>query len=113
MAEKKIAKTTVKKSTTQKEVKKTSETKRFAPVADPKKEAIRKKFSGVVVSDKNDKTVVVLVERVKLDPKYKKRFTVSSRYKVHDEKNEFKTGDKVTFVECRPMSRDKRWRVIK
>ncbi|MFZ4648333.1 MAG: 30S ribosomal protein S17 [Patescibacteria group bacterium] len=74
---------------------------------------MHKKFSGVVVSDKNDKTVVVLVERVKLDPKYKKRFTVSSRYKVHDEKNEFKTGDKVTFVECRPMSRDKRWRVIK
>ncbi|MCX6795716.1 MAG: 30S ribosomal protein S17 [Candidatus Falkowbacteria bacterium] len=87
--------------------------KRVAPVAAPEKETIRKKFSGVVVSDKNDKTIVVLVERVKLDPKYKKRFTVSSRYKVHDEKNEFKTGDKVTFVECRPMSRDKRWRVIK
>jgi len=74
---------------------------------------IRKKFSGVVVSDKSDKTIVVKVERVKINPKYKKRYTVSSRYKVHDPKNEFKTGDKVTFVECRPLSKDKRWRVIK
>lgn len=74
---------------------------------------IRKKFSGVVVSDKSDKTIVVKVERVKINPKYKKRYTVSSRYKVHDPKNEFKTGDKVTFVECRPISKDKRWRVIK
>lgn len=74
---------------------------------------IRKKFSGVVVSDKSDKTIVVKVERVKINPKYKKRFTVSSKYKVHDEKNEFKTGAKVTFVECRPLSKDKRWRVIK
>lgn len=74
---------------------------------------IRKKFSGVVVSDKSDKTIVVKVERVKINPKYKKRYTVSSRYKVHDPKNEFKIGNKVTFVECRPLSKDKRWRVIK
>lgn len=74
---------------------------------------IRKKFSGLVVSDKSDKTIVVKVERVKINPKYKKRYTVSSRYKVHDEKNEFKVGDKVFFVECRPLSKDKRWRVIK
>lgn len=74
---------------------------------------ISRKFSGVVVSDKNDKTIVVEVKSVKKHPKYKKRYTVSSRYKVHDEKNEFKTGDKVSFVECRPLSRDKRWRVIK
>ena len=74
---------------------------------------IRKKFSGVVVSDKSDKTIVVKVETVKIHPKYKKRYTVSRKYKVHDEKNEFRTGDKVTFVECRPLSRDKRWRVVK
>jgi len=74
---------------------------------------ISRKFNGVVVSDKNDKTIVVDVKSVKKHPKYKKRYTVSSRYKVHDEKNEFKTGDKVSFVECRPLSRDKRWRVIK
>lgn len=113
MADKKTATKTIKTDAKKVVAKKAMQPKRVAPVAAPEKETIRKKFSGVVVSDKNDKTIVVLVERVKLDPKYKKRFTVSSRYKVHDEKNEFKTGDKVTFVECRPMSRDKRWRVIK
>ena len=74
---------------------------------------IRKKFSGVVVSDKSDKTIVVKVETVKIHPKYKKRYKVSRKYKVHDENNDFKTGDKVNFVECRPLSRDKRWRVVK
>jgi len=78
-----------------------------------KKEVISRKFNGVVVSDKSDKTIVVKVESVKVHPKYRKRYTVSRKYKVHDEKNEFKTGDKVTFVECRPLSRDKRWRVTK
>jgi len=78
-----------------------------------KKETISRKFNGVVVSDKSDKTIVVKVETVKVHPKYRKRYTVSRKYKVHDEKNEFKVGDKVVFVECRPLSRDKRWRVIK
>lgn len=73
----------------------------------------RRSFSGVVVSDKNDKTIVVEVKTVKTHPKYKKRFTLSTRYKVHDEKNEYKEGDKVSFVECRPLSKDKRWRVVK
>ncbi|MFA5643926.1 MAG: 30S ribosomal protein S17 [Patescibacteria group bacterium] len=76
------------------------------------KEVIRKKFSGVVVSDKNDKTIVVKVERVKINKKYKKRYVVSKKYKVHDPKNSYKTGDKVVFVECRPISKDKKWRVI-
>jgi small subunit ribosomal protein S17 len=74
---------------------------------------IQKKFTGEVVSDKNDKTIVVKVESVKKHPKYQKRYVSSRRYKVHDEKNEYKVGDKVSFVECRPISRDKRWRVIK
>ena len=74
---------------------------------------IVKRFNGVVVSDKNDKTIIVKVETVKVHPKYKKRYVVSRRYKVHDENNEFKTGDKVIFVECRPLSRDKRWRIVK
>ena len=73
---------------------------------------IKKKFKGEVVSDKMDKTIIVRVDRVKIHPKYNKRSTVSRRYKVHDEKNQFKTGDKVEFVECRPLSKDKRWRVI-
>ncbi len=76
------------------------------------KKAISRKFNGVVVSAKNDKTIVVLVESVKIHPKYKKRYTVSRKYKVHDETNKHKAGDKVFFVECRPLSRDKRWRVI-
>jgi len=87
--------------------------KKIQPIEKKVKPAtIIKKFSGVVVSDKNDKTIVVKVETVKVHPKYKKRYTVSRRYKVHDEKNEHKIGDKVSFIECRPLSRDKRWRVI-
>lgn len=74
--------------------------------------AVKRRFSGVVVSDKMDKTVVVRVEQVKIHPKYKKRFTVSKNYKVHDEKNEHKEGDKVEFAECRPLSKDKKWRVL-
>jgi len=78
-----------------------------------KPEVMSRIFSGVVVSDKNDKTIVVKVESVKKHPKYQKRYIVSRKYKVHDEKNEFHVGDKVSFRECRPLSRDKRWRVIK
>jgi small subunit ribosomal protein S17 len=77
-----------------------------------KPEIINRTFDGVVVSDKNDKTIVVKVDSVKKHPKYQKRYTVSRKYKVHDEKNQFHVGDKVKFVECRPLSRDKRWRVI-
>jgi len=78
-----------------------------------KKEKINRQHKGVVVSDKMDKTIIVRVDRVKVHPRYKKRYTVSKRFKVHDEKNEYKTGDKVIFRECRPLSKDKRWRVIK
>lgn len=75
------------------------------------KTVIKKRFQGVVVTDQMDKTIVVEVDRVKVHPKYFKRYTVSRKYKVHDEKNQYKVGDKVIFVECRPMSKDKRWRV--
>ncbi|MFA5000162.1 MAG: 30S ribosomal protein S17 [Patescibacteria group bacterium] len=76
-------------------------------------EIIKRRFTGVVVGDKNDKTIIVKVETVKKHPKYQKRYKVSRRYKVHDENNEHKIGDKVSFVECRPLSRDKRWRIVK
>jgi len=76
------------------------------------KEIIKKKFNGVVVSDKMDKTIVVKVNRVVIHPKYKKRYHVSKKYKVHDEKESFNVGDKVSFIECRPLSKDKRWRVV-
>lgn len=77
-----------------------------------KKEVIERKFSGVVVSDKMDKTRVVSIESVKIHPMYKKRYKVNKKYKVHDEKNLYKIGDKINFVECRPLSKEKRWRVI-
>ena len=73
---------------------------------------IKRIFNGIVMSDKMDKTIVVKVDRTKVHPKYKKRYVVSKRYKVHDEKNKFKEGDKVKFIECRPLSKDKRWRVV-
>lgn len=76
------------------------------------KKTIKRKFSGLVVSDKMNKTRVVAVATVKVHPLYKKRYTTSKKYKVHDEKNLYKTGDKVRFMECRPLSKDKRWRVI-
>ena len=77
-----------------------------------KKEIIKRKFNGIVVGDKMDKTRVVSVESVKVHPVYKKRYKVHKKYKVHDEKNLYKVGDKVKFLECRPLSKDKRWRMI-
>ncbi len=76
------------------------------------KKLIRRTFEGIVVSDKMDKTIVVRVDRSRLHPKYKKYYKISRRFKVHDPKNKYKIGDKVTFVECRPLSKEKRWRVI-
>ena len=73
----------------------------------------KSQMEGVVVSDKMDKTIVVKVERVKIHPKYKKRFKVHKKYKVHDPKNERKIGDKVVIEEIRPLSKDKRWKVVK
>lgn len=80
---------------------------------DNKKEKIIRKFQGEIVSDKMDKTIVVKVDRVKTHPIYKKKFTVSRQYKVHDPKNEYKKGEVVLFRECRPISKDKRWVIIK
>jgi len=77
-----------------------------------KNRKIKRIFKGIVVSDKSDKTVVVKIDRVKMHSKYHKRYTVSKNFKAHDEKNEYKTGDKVIIQECRPLSKDKRWRVI-
>ncbi len=73
---------------------------------------MKRRFKGVVKSDKMDKTIVVTVESVKIHEKYKKRYASRKNYKVHDEKNQYKEGDTVSFVECRPLSKDKRWRVI-
>lgn len=71
-----------------------------------------KTLRGTVVSDKMDKTVVVLVERFIKHPKYGKYFKKSKKYKAHDEANAVKTGDVVTISECRPMSKDKHFIVV-
>lgn len=72
----------------------------------------RKIREGIVVSDKMDKTVVVVEETMKLHKLYKKRVKFSKRYKAHDELNECKIGDKVRIMETRKLSKDKTWRVV-
>ena len=72
----------------------------------------KRKIIGVVVSDKMTKTRVVAVSRLKKHPKYLKYYHVTTKFKAHDENNEYKTGDKVTIEEARPMSKEKRWRII-
>ncbi|RMF62659.1 MAG: 30S ribosomal protein S17 [Cyanobacteria bacterium J069] len=67
---------------------------------------------GVVVSDKMEKTVVVAVENRAPHPKYQKVMVRTKRYKVHDEENKCKTGDRVRIQETRPLSRTKRWAVV-
>jgi small subunit ribosomal protein S17 len=72
----------------------------------------KRKIIGVVVSDKMMKTRVVAVESLKKHPKYLKFYKVTTKFKAHDENNEYKMGDKVTIEESRPLSREKRWRII-
>ena len=71
----------------------------------------KKEFVGTVKSDKMDKTIVVSVETTTLHPLYKKYIVRSKRLKAHDEKNEAKIGDRVRVVECRPISKEKCWRL--
>ena len=78
-----------------------------------KTQAQKRQFTGTVVSDKMTKTVTVKIERTLMHPKYGKRYTVSAKFKAHDEKSEAKKGDTVLIEECRPLSRDKRFRVVK
>lgn len=77
------------------------------------KKASKRKFEGEVVSDKMDKTVVIKITTLKNHPKYKKQTKVTRKFKAHDEKNQFKVGDIVLVEECRPLSAQKKWRVIK
>ena len=72
----------------------------------------RKTRVGLVVSDKMEKTVVVAIERRVPHPVYGKMMTLSTRLKAHDEENSAKTGDTVRIMETRPLSKDKRWRVV-
>lgn len=73
----------------------------------------KRQLIGKVISDKMQKTVVVRVEQVKEHPKYKRRFNVHKKYKAHDQKGEYKIGDKIIIQECRPLSKEKKWRAVK
>ena len=73
---------------------------------------LRKERTGVVVSDKMDKTIVVSIVRKWKHPRYGKMVKSSKKYKAHDEENKAKTGDEVLITETRPISKDKRWRLV-
>ncbi len=75
-------------------------------------EVIRRKIKGIVVSDKMDKTVVVSVDRYVKHPKYGKYYTITKRYKAHDETNAYKVGDQVIIEESKPFSKDKSFIVL-
>lgn len=72
----------------------------------------RKVRTGTVVSDKMDKTVVVAIESFVMHPLYKKQLKRTTKLKAHDENNECGMGDKVEIMETRPLSKDKRWRLL-
>ena len=72
----------------------------------------KRKIAGIVTSDKMNKTRVVEVKRSKKHHKYLKYYTVTKRFKAHDEKNEYHVGDNVIIEETRPLSKEKRWRIV-
>ncbi len=74
-----------------------------------KETKLERSFTGTVVSTGMQKTITVRVDSMKLNEKYQKKYRVSAKYHVHDEDGKAKVGDTVTFVECRPMSKTKRW----
>jgi len=71
-----------------------------------------RRFEGEVMSTVENKTIHVLVSTIKMHPKYHKQYKVTDKYAVHDEKSVAKVGDTVTFEECRPISKTKRWRLV-
>ena len=73
---------------------------------------ITRTLQGTVTSDKMDKTIVVRVDSLKMHPKYKKRYKQSTKFKVHDEKGEYKVGDVIRFREVRPLSKGKCWMAV-
>ncbi|HSE03322.1 MAG TPA: 30S ribosomal protein S17 [Methylomirabilota bacterium] len=73
---------------------------------------VKKRREGVVVSDKMMKTRVVVIERVYRHPRYERVITRSKRLKAHDEQNASKIGDRVLLEETRPLSKEKRWRIL-
>ncbi|MEW6075135.1 MAG: 30S ribosomal protein S17 [Candidatus Omnitrophota bacterium] len=72
----------------------------------------RKEFRGIVISDKMEKTIVVRVTRLAKHPKYRRIMKQCNKYKVHDESRQAKVGDEVRILETRPLSKDKRYRLV-
>ena len=72
----------------------------------------KKVYTGQVITDKMDKTVVVAVTRLTQHPMYKKTIKKISKFKAHDDENKCKRGDVVSIIEARPLSKDKRWKVL-
>jgi len=73
---------------------------------------MKRKLQGIIISDKMSKTRVVEVTRFKKHPRYLKYYKVSKKFKAHDEENKYQKGDKVVIEETRPLSKEKRWRII-
>ena len=73
----------------------------------------KRQLTGKVISNRTPKTVTVLVERIKEHPKYRKRYKIHKKYKAHTETGEYNIGEKIIIEECRPISKDKKWKVIK
>lgn len=76
------------------------------------KPKIKRRLAGEVVSAKMQKTAVVVVKRIKIHPLYLKRMRISSRFKAENPDNKYKEGDFVSIEETRPLSKDKRWRIV-
>lgn len=81
-------------------------------MTDAKKQLKKRKLTGIVVSDRMQKTRVVAVTRLKKHPKYLKYYQETSTFKAHDEENKYKAGDTVIIEETRPLSKEKRWRIV-
>jgi len=79
---------------------------------EPNKDKKGRVLKGVIVSDKMQKTAVIAVTRLKKHPKIRKYYKITTRFKVHNENNQYKLGNKVMIQETKPMSRDKRWVII-
>jgi len=77
-----------------------------------KERGVRKKMSGVVIGNSMDKTAVVIVNRLKKHSSYSKYIRSNSKYLIHDPQNKCQIGDKVRIVECRPISKTKRWQLL-
>jgi len=73
----------------------------------------KKQLTGTIISNKMQKTIVVQVERIKEHSKYKRRYKFHKKYKAHLEDGEYQVGERVVIEECRPLSKEKRWRVVK